>query len=207
MTRPQLCCSLLLNLFVVLSVFGSCAAFFLVGGKGNMKKRGKKALVYFTVDSNLLCAAACLAVCVRDGLALAGGCDPSIPRWLDLFKFAGTAAAGVTFFTVLFYLLPVTHFDFKLLYAGRNLFLHALSPLAAMASWTLTEQSLPIAFGWVLLGLIPTVLYGALYLNKVLLRKEWEDFYRFNAGGKWPISIALMLLLTFLISVVLWALR
>ena len=207
MTHTQLIWSLVLNAFVSLSVLVSVGAFFVRGGKGNMEGAGRRSLHYFTVDSNLLCAAACLALCLWDGIALARGGGALVPRWLDLFKFMGAAAVGVTFFTVLLYLLPVTRFDFKLMYAGRSLFLHGLCPLAAMVSWAFLEQGRPLGFPWTLLGLVPTVLYGALYLNKVLLRKEWEDFYRFNAGGKWPISIALMLLLTFAIAVGLWALR
>jgi hypothetical protein len=207
MSDTQLWLSLLLNLFVVLSVLVSIGAFFVRGGKGNMQKVGKRSLVYFTVQSNLLCAAACLALCVWDAAALFQGGEALLPRWLNLFKFMGSAALGLTFFTVLLYLLPVTHFDFKLMYAGRNLFLHGLCPLAAMVSWVFLEKGQPLTFPWTLLGLVPTVLYGALYLDKVLLRREWEDFYRFNAGGKWPISIAAMLLLSYLISVALWVLR
>jgi hypothetical protein len=207
MTHTQLWISLLLNAFVFVSVFGSVGAFFVRGGKGNMQRVGRKALVYFTVQSNLFCALVCLALCVWEGLALGRGGEALVPRWLDLLKFTGAAAVGLTFFTVILYLLPVTHFDFRLMYAGRNLLLHALCPLAAMAGWAFVERGEPMAFPWALLGLVPTALYGALYLYKVLLRREWEDFYRFNAGGKWPISIAFMLLLTFLISAGLWALR
>ena len=35
-----------------------------------------------------------------------------------------------------------------------------------------------------------------LYINRVLFAPEgrrWEDFYGFNKGGKWPLSLAAML--------------
>ena len=207
MTNTQLWLSLLLNSFAALAVPGSCGAFFLRGGKGNMQRSRWKALVYFTVDSNLLCALVCLAAAVWEALALVRGGGALLPRWLDLCKLAASAAVGVTFFTVLFYLLPVTHFDFKLMYAGRNLFLHALCPLAAMAAWTLTERGEPLAFGWALLGTVPSLLYGAVYFEMVVVKKRWEDFYRFNVGGKWYISVAAMLLLSFAIAAALLALR
>ncbi len=207
MTNTQLWLSLLLNAFVALAVLGGCGAFFLRGGQGNMQQSRWKALVYFTVDSNLLCALSCLAAAVWEALALIRGGGALLPRWLDLCKLTAATAVGVTFFTVLFYLLPVTHFDFRLMYAGRNFFLHALCPLAAMAAWALTERGEPLAFGWALLGLVPTLLYGAVYVWMVLVKKQWEDFYRFNAGGKWYISVAAMLLLSFAIAAALWALR
>ena len=207
MTHTQLWISLILNFFVVLSVLVSVGAFFVCGGKGNMDGAGRRSLNYFTVDSNLLCAAACLALGVWEGFALARGGEARVPLWLDLFKYVGSVAVGLTFFTVLLYLLPVTHFDFKLMYAGRTLFLHALCPLAAMGSWAFLEKGQPLAFPWTLLGLVPTLLYGALYLDRVLLRKTWGDFYHFNQNGRWYLSILLMLLLTFAVAVGLWALR
>ncbi len=206
MSTKRLVISLLLNAFVVLFVLLSTLAFFRRGGQGNMKEGGKKALIYFTVDSNLLCALACLGLCAWDALALLRG-GAAVPRWLDLCKFTGSVAVGVTFVTTLCYLLPVTKFNFKLPYAGWNLFLHALCPLAAMLSWALAERSAPSAFPWVLLGLIPTFLYGAVYLWKVVVKKQWEDFYHFNVGGAWYAAVAVMLLLSFAIGAGLWALR
>ncbi len=207
MTPPQLICSLILNASVVILVFLSTLAFFRIGGQGNMKEGGRKALIYFTVDSNLLCALACLGLCVWDAFALARGAGVPVPPWLDLFKFAGSVAVGVTFVTTLCYLLPITKFDFKLLYAGWNFCLHALCPLAAMGSWAFLERSAPLPFGWVLVGLIPTAVYGAVYLWMVVVRKKWKDFYHFNVGGLWYVTILVMLLLSFGISAGLWRLR
>ena len=76
-----------------------------------------------------------------------------------------------------------------------------------MAAWALTERGEPLAFGWALLGLVPSLLYGAVYFDMVVVKKRWEDFYRFNVGGKWYISVAAMLLLSFAIAAALWALR
>ncbi|MBR3077114.1 MAG: hypothetical protein IKH07_04260 [Oscillospiraceae bacterium] len=206
MTRSKLLCSLACNLFVLVSVVVCVGAFFVRGGKGNMDETAKRAFMYFTVDSNILCAAACLGLIIFDVHALLRGGD-ALPRWLDLFKLMGASAVGLTFLTVILYLLPVSHFDFKLMYAGRNLFLHALCPLAAMLSWAFLEQSGAIAFPWTLLALIPTALYGALYGWMVLVRKLWSDFYSFNIGGKWYLSYAVMLTLSLLIAEGLRALR
>ncbi len=207
MTSTQLIWSLILNAVVVVLIFCSTVAFFRVGGQGNMKEGGKKALIYFTVDSNLLCALACLGLCVWDAAALSRGGEALVPRWLDLFKFAGSVAVGVTFFTTLCYLLPVSKFDFKLLYAGWNFCLHALCPLAAMASWAFAERGLPLPFPWTLLGLLPTALYGVLYLWKVVVKQQWKDFYHFNVGGLWYVTLLVMLLLSLAIGAGLWALR
>ena len=94
-----------------------------------------------------------------------------------------------------------------MMYAGRNLFLHGLSPLAALISWSLVERGQSLRFGWVLLGLIPTALYAAVYGDMVLRRKKWEDFYGFNQGGAWPVAVFAMLVLSFAIVAGLRALR
>ena len=206
MTHTQLIWSLVLNGFTALAVLGSTAAFFLHGGIGNMLAKGKAAFRYFTVDSNVLCALVCLGVAVWDLGALRRG-GGTVPRWLDLLKLMSAAAVGVTFFTVVLYLLPVTRFDWKLMYGGGNLFLHALCPLAGMLSWALVERGAPLSLGWALLGAVPTLLYGAVYLRMVLIRKSWEDFYYFNVGGKWYVSLVLMLLLSAAVALALLALR
>ena len=207
MSTNQLVFSLLLNALVFVLVLLSTLAFFRLGGQGNMRDGGRKALIYFTVDSNLLCALASLALCVRDAVALSRGGAALVPRWLDLFKFAGSVAVGVTFFTTLCYLLPITRFDFKLLYEGWNFCLHALCPLAAMGSWVFLERSGPLPFAWVLLGLAPTLVYGTVYCRMVIVKKKWKDFYHFNVGGLWYLSFAVMGLLSFGIGAGLWALR
>ena len=207
MSVVQLALSVLLNVFTAASALFSVGAFFRKGGRGNMQKAGTKALIYFTVDSNLLCALACLGVCVWELAALFRGGGLLLPRWLDLCKFAGASAVGVTFFTTLCYLLPVLGFDFKLLYAGRNCLLHLLCPLAAMLSWALLERGEALRPAWALLAVLPTALYALVYLRMVLLRKQWEDFYRFNTGGRWYLSAAAMLTLSLLIGFGLLALR
>ena len=51
-----------------------------------------------------------------------------------------------------------------------------------------------------MLGIIPVILYGFLYLCKVIIRKQWEDFYGYNKTGKWPISMAAMFVGSFVVT-------
>ena len=82
MTRSKLLCSLACNLFVLVSVVVCVGAFFVRGGKGNMDETAKRAFMYFTVDSNILCAAACLGLIIFDVHALLRGGE-ALPRLLD----------------------------------------------------------------------------------------------------------------------------
>lgn len=141
-------------------------------------------LRYFTALSNLFCAGAALAL----ALARLGGV-PSLP--LLLFKYVGTVAVLVTLLTVLLFLGP--HYGYKILFSGPDLWLHLICPLLALLSYLLWDRA-PLTPATALLGVLPVLLYGLLYLRRVVFQQRWEDFYGFNRDGKWPLSFAAMLL-------------
>ena len=172
----------------------------LIAGLGHAKKAPLRVILrFFTAQSNLLCglAAVAVAVCRLCGAA---------PQAVLVLKYIGTAAVTVTFLTVILFLGPTM--GYRVLLTGPDLFLHVVCPVLALISyfaWDRPEMSLLTA----LLGVLPVVLYGILYLYKVLLapeEKRWKDFYGFNRGGKWPVSFAAMLLGSLIISIVLWLL-
>lgn len=154
-------------------------------------------LRYFTMQSNLLCAAAALAVAVS---RLFGEPAP----WVLALKFVGTAAVSVTMLTVIFFLGPTL--GYKLMFSGPDLWLHLICPVLAIASFLLWDRA-PMGPGAVLLGGLPVLLYGCLYLRKVIFAPEerrWKDFYGFNRKGLWPLSMAVMTAAALLISWALW---
>lgn len=154
---------------------------------------------YFTSLSNVFCGLAglCVAVCRLTG---------DLPPAAAVFKYMGTVTLMVTMLTVIFFLTP--QYGLKPMFGGADLWLHLLCPLLALVSW-LAWDSVPMPFSYTALGVLPVVLYGILYLRKAVADRSesrWEDFYGFNKTGKWPVSFAVMLLATFLISAALWAL-
>ena len=128
-----------------------------------------------------------------------------VPRGVWLFKYVGTAAVTVTLMTVLVFLGPNAPGGYKDLLSGSGLYLHLLGPLAAIISCCLLEDG-TLSFPQSLLGMIPTVLYGCLYLYKLKrapLEKRWEDFYGFDKDGHWKISFTAMMVGTFFICLML----
>ena len=155
---------------------------------------------YFTVLSNELCALCSLVVIIA---WLANG---SLPLWVILLKYVGTVAVAVTFLTVFLILGPLSGAWDKLL-TGPDLFWHLFCPLLAIASLCFFEHT-DFGFGWVFLGLVPVISYGIFYFYRVVALPEdrrMEDFYGFNKNGKWPVSCAMMLVLSFAACVILWA--
>ncbi|MBQ6235892.1 MAG: hypothetical protein IJK54_08225 [Clostridia bacterium] len=154
---------------------------------------------FFTVLSNVLCAIASLAVVVCE---LCG----ALPFWALLLKYAGTAAVTVTMLTVLLFLGPTSH-DWKGLLSREDLFMHLICPVLAIVSFLVFEKTEMPAWT-IAIGALPVPIYGALYMKKVVYSPEerrWEDFYGFNRGGKWPLSVVLMTIAGALIAFALWA--
>ena len=163
----------------------------------------RKAFRFFTVQSNVLCALACLLY------AAASPAGP-VPDWLWVLKLIGTAAVTVTMLTVFLFLAPSIGKDWvKVLLKGNDFFMHLLTPLLALLTFCVFEKR-GLSFQRSLWGMLPVTLYGPLYLYKILYApegKRWEDFYGFNKGGHWPVSFTAMLLGTFLICLGLMALQ
>lgn len=159
----------------------------------------KTVLRFFTVLSNLFCAAASFSVAF---MRISG----SVPDAILAVKFVGTAAVTVTLLTVMLFLGPVVY-NFKILLQGPDFWLHLICPLLAIVTllfWDRPGKS----FGTVFLGTLPVIVYGAFYLYHIRFAPEkqrWEDFYGFDRSGKWWISYLLMIGAAFLISLVLWA--
>lgn len=152
---------------------------------------------FFTVLSNLFCALSCLAFAL-------GRLSGNIPLALYILKYMSTCAVTVTLVTVLVFLGPTV--GYKILLSGPDFWLHLAVPVLAIVSFFAWDK-VPMNGGVILLGALPVILYGLLYLYKVVLvtpEKGWEDFYGFNRGGKWPVSFAAMITGGFLISWLFW---
>ncbi len=127
-----------------------------------------------------------------------------MPLWVTALKYMATAAVTVTFLTVLLFLWPSLG-SIHGLWDGPEFVMHLLTPLMAIFSFLCFEQQGLSA--WVIpLGILPVLLYGILYFNRVVVARAWEDFYGFNKNGRWKLSFVLMLLGTAVVAFLLWAL-
>lgn len=177
-----------MNALTFLMVLCAVGWFFLPNGTqgvGNMDQGGAKVFKYFTVDSNLLAAAACLLLIPYNVRSIRRGED-AIPAWALSLKMIGTVAVTLTFAVVMFYFVPLVGPSMVL--TGANFLLHLLCPLLAIVSFCFFERGHRFTKLEMLLGVVPAVLYGVVYLTRVVFLKDWEDFYAFNVGGFWYIT-------------------
>ncbi len=181
--------SFLINLIIFVVTMVLVAMFFREEGKFNLS-RPKRAFRFFTTQSNVLCAIASLCMCFFPG-----------EQWAYYLKIIGTAAVIVTMLTVIFFLGPI--YGYLAMYKGADLFMHLLTPLMAIVSLFFFERR-GIGFLTSFIGMLPVALYAPLYLYKVVLTMQWDDFYQFNVDGKWKRSYAMMLAGSAVICVVMW---
>ena len=139
---------------------------------------GTKCFRFFTILSNLFCAVSALLLVL------------SSSYWAWLLKYVGTVAVTVTLLTVILFLGP--NMGYKQLLSGKDLYLHLCGPLLAIASFCFMERRYDFSFPLSLLGILPVIIYGTVYLFEVVIWKNWEDFYGYNKHGKWNLSMAAM---------------
>ncbi len=193
--------ALILNFFMVVSTTAIFASYFFYS-ENPLVKSGFDSLMFFTTDSNLVAALSALVLIPLEIQILRGKRD-KLPRFAVVLKYIGMTAVMLTFITVVTLLLPL--YDIKFLLLGTAFYMHLAGPMAALISFVFLETDSKIKFPETLLALLPSVLYGAVYLTEVVLIGEqnggWMDFYTFNRGGYWFITMPVILGVTFLIAV------
>ena len=191
--------SIIVNLIIVLWMAYCCFVMFTKGLDGNMSGSKFIGLRYFTIDSNILAAVSALVMLIAR--AVKG--TPS--SFAVVFKYVGTVAVTLTLITVLVFLGP-SH-GFAKMFAGNNLYMHLIGPVLCIISFCWLDKGPRIQKSHIGSSVIPVIIYGLVYFVMVVVAKSWPDFYGFNRGGKWYISMAVMFAGTLLISIVLKALH
>ena len=193
--RPkwQIVCSILLNLAAVILTAISVFSFFYKGGDGNMQVAGFVAFRYFTVDSNVFAAIAsviCIIFSVRE---LNSKKQP--PVWARIVHLSATAAVTLTLLTVLLFLGPFIY-GYASMFVGVNLFMHLITPVAEIALFVFFDNTQKVRTRTMIFGVLPTVVYGAVYIICAAVLKVWPDFYAFNRGGVMWLSAIIMIAFT-----------
>ena len=189
--------SIFINVVKFVTTFAIVIKHFHVDGAWQFCK-GLKQFRYFTVLSNCLCAAGALLMIIGQ---IKGDVTPPI----FMVKYMGTVSVTVTILTVFLFLAP-SQGGLKDLISGDFFYMHLIGPLLAILSFCLLERQ-RMSFGTAMAGIVPMLLYGAVYLYKVILAPEdqrWEDFYGFNKGGMWPIACVVMAVGAAIVCALFW---
>ena len=191
--------SIIINLIIVLWMAYCTYNIFSEGLGGNMSGNNITAFRYYTIDSNVFAAISALVMLIA---RITKGQPGS---FATNFKYYGTCTVTVTLITVAAFLGPTI--GYKEMFVGDNLYMHLIGPLLCVVSFCFADRGHKITIGHARKSLVPTIVYGFVYLFMVVVFKRWPDFYGFNIGGKWYISFAAMIIGAFVISIVIKALH
>lgn len=190
--------SIIVNFVIVACMVYCCYVMFTKGLGGNMKGT-VEGLKYFTVDSNILAGLSALVMLIARSVKG----TPSV--FATVFKYAGTAAVTVTLVTVLVFLGP--SIGYAKMFEGINFYMHLAGPLLCIISFCWLDRGPKIKKSHIGTAMLPVMIYGLIYFVMVMVVKEWTDFYGFNRGGKWYISMVAMAVGAYIINIVLKALH
>ena len=139
---------------------------------------------YFTFQSNIFMGCVALTYAIFQILLITKRID-KIPHVLSIFNLVGTGAVALTFFVVIGFLGLI--YGYNLMYQNANFIFHLLAPLSAMIAFVVFTKNSIARFIQTLFALIPSALYGTVYLIVVMATNGYGDididFYQFGAHG------------------------
>ena len=192
--------ALIMNILIAVSTAAIAISYYFYC-ENPLVQSGFDSYKFFTTDSNILAGLASL-ILIPFEIQILRGKRKKLPRAAVLFKYAAAVSLTLTFTTVMVLLLPI--YDIKFLLLGTAFYMHIAGPVMTFISFVFLETDTKIKLPESLIPLIPVILYGAVYLTEVVIIGEknggWMDFYTFNKGGNWMISMPIMLGATYLIS-------
>ena len=183
-------CSLVIVMtFVAVSL--SLADYFESGSS----EAGIGTLKMFTTISNIIAAFAA-AMCLPfqiDGLRRD---RYKLPSWIVTVMYAGAVGVFLTFFTAATLISAYQGFV-KTMLTKSSLFMHTINPLLITVLFVLVVSDEHISFSRSFISVIPIVIYMIVYFIMVFVVGAWADHYKTNAFIPWPVSLLLMIAVSF----------
>ena len=177
---------LLINLFILASTLFFVVRGVLKGaGEGQVGEimYGWGYLKAFTNLSNILAAVASAVVLFYNirGLKQNGG---ELPRGAVALQYAASAAVGLTFVVVVFFLGPMFEQMGKgyfTMFKQEMFFFHFFNPVLCGIELVLLERSYILGWKENLIAMLPMAAYSVVY-TVCVLTGTWSDFYNFTLG-------------------------
>lgn len=122
-------------------------------------EQGLGSFLFYTRDSNYLTMAVSLLFCVYAEKELRG--KGKMPKWLSSMRYIAVSCRMITFFVVVFVLMPMMGENaLFMLYGGSMLYQHTLCPILAFLSFFAFEVRDKLSKADIIKALIPTLAYA-----------------------------------------------
>ncbi len=149
----------------------------------------------FTTISNIIAAVAaslCLPFQI-DGLRRD---RYNLPSWIVLLMYIGAVGAFLTFIVALTLISAFQGFV-QTMFMNSNIFFHTLNPILITLLFVLVISDTHIKFSRSFIPLVPVVIYMIIYFLMVFVFKVWRDHYQTDTFIPWPVTLILLLGVSF----------
>ena len=215
--KISICLNIIIFILMILTIFWMITGIKFTADEGvtyALTASSFEGFKYFTVDSNVLAGIAALVYTIFL-IRISKGRSKQMPHFMYILKLAATACITLTMMVTVCFLAPQYGDDWFSVFRGANMIFHLIIPTMSLATFAFLEPLGEHKFVESLVGVIPMALYGIGYTINIfthlvdgLPSKEcdWYNFLNGNLSNAF-ISIPAMLLATWVISIVLWALN
>ena len=149
----------------------------------------------FTTVSNVIAAFAAL-MCLPfqiDGLRRD---RYKLPPWIVMVMYVGATGVFLTFFVAATLISAVQGFP-QAMFANSNLYMHTICPILITLLFVVVVSDAHINFSRSFISVVPVVTYMIFYFIMVFVAKVWRDHYYTDAYIPWPVSLVLLVTISF----------
>lgn len=149
----------------------------------------------FTTISNII-AAFSAAMCLPfqiDGLRRD---RYKLPSWIVMVMFVGAVGVFITFLVSITIITMYQGFV-KAMLTNAKLFMHTINPILITILFVLVVSDTHIKFSHSFISVIPVFVYMIIYFIMVFVVKEWKDHYYTDKYIPWPVSLLLIISISF----------
>lgn len=214
--KKNIIISLILNSIIFVLVFFSafCALFdynFMTVGGTITFTPNFSTFKYFTTDSNIFLGIIS-AIMIGFEISALSKKTYELPKAIYVLKLAATTGVTLTMLTTLVYLAPRDPLGYFNKFVDSNFFFHLIVPLIALVSFICFEKTNKMPKKTAIIAILPMIAYTIYYainafshIENGVVSNEYDLYGFIDAGVLFSIIIIpLMILITYLISVVLW---
>lgn len=185
---------------------------FMYGVEPKLSTSGLGMFRFFTVDSNFLMGICSLLMAHHERKVITGNKENISSKYYVL-KLIGTVSISLTFIVVVTYLSRISPGGMSSMIQNSNLFFHLIIPILSIITFCFFEKTNKIKLRYVLLSLIPVLIYGIFYLINVFVHVENDtvssvyDWYWFLQNGLHNVYIIfpIILCVVYVIGLLLWS--
>lgn len=149
----------------------------------------------FTTISNII-AAFSAAMCLPfqiDGLRRD---RYKLPSWIVIVMYVGAVGVFLTFFVAIT-IISAYQGIVKAMFEHSKLFTHTINPLLITLLFTMVISDTHIKFSFSFISIIPVFVYMIIYLIMVIILRERNDHYYTDKFIPWPVSLILIIAISF----------